>query len=44
MPTVRNSSHKNLPKLITGWTFLWKPFMASSQIGGGGAAGTEFFR
>ena len=35
---------QNLPKLITGWTFLWKPFMASSQIGGGGAAGTEFFR
>ena len=34
---------QNLPKL-TGWTFLWKPFMASSQIGGGGAAGTEFFR
>jgi len=35
---------QNLPKLITGWTFLWKPCMASSQIGGGGAAGTEFFR
>jgi hypothetical protein len=35
---------QNLPKLITVWTFLWKPFMASSQIGGGGAAGTEFFR
>jgi hypothetical protein len=35
---------QNLPKLITGWTFLWKPFMASSQIGGGGAAGTEFFQ
>jgi hypothetical protein len=27
-----------------GGNFLWKPCRASSQIGGGGAAGTEFFQ
>ena len=42
-------SDTDLPKLAethraVGRNFLWKPCRAASQIGGGGAAGTDFLR